>query len=493
MSRSSKGAKEISKKKKKHVLVSDSSDDDQSEDEDPNKEGDSEEARAGIKKGAALEKYSDKVIGKANVEKWDKKGKPLIPEMRPVKSSVDSPTQVTKQMLAINNEAQRFIEQLPERAAIASNGTAPGLDPHIKFRMTEDAVMSSVYPEATYNAVYTTGAMGELIERQQALSSLGSKINRVSEKLSDEQWEEKMLNVSIPHGYTLDLPEWNPLMHPPDGTMVAYGRRRTGKSWLFRELLFRYRYFYRCVIVLTNTRQNNWWAEYVPFAFIHQYDPFVIARIIAHQKSVLAQNWLNSADPRSQVNPYLAVVLDDVVSSNMHHDPLLNQLFYEGRHSKLCIFISTQHPKALPPGVRANADTAVFFPQQSTANVETIWEQYCNFFEDQGDFALLLAEYTLGHSCIVMSLSDTTVPLLRSIYKYQSQDPGPFKLCSRESWKDNYKNMLEYYQGMAKQLQNNEASGAQTDTGGPPGFHWLASQDDGIGDVLGGLFGSTVF
>jgi hypothetical protein len=264
--------------------------------------------------------------------------------------------------------------------------------------------------------------------------------------LPEEELYKELCTFRVPRGHMILPTAWNPLWFPVDGTMVAFGRRRTGKSFLFRFLLCQYAQYYRVVVVITNTFQNEFWSEHVPVKFIHSYSKDVIQDILTHQRRVVAWNKLY---PDRAVNPYMAVVLDDVVTNNLHHDALLKALFYEGRHSNIAVFISTQHPKALPPGVRSNADAVAIFPQYSEADMETVREQYCNFFEHKDDWHITLHRLTQNYQTVILDMGDTKKPQLQNLYVFTSAETGPFLLGSAESWENDAKHRKERWEAMA--------------------------------------------
>lgn len=426
----------------------------------------------------------------AGFEAWERKGKPFIPpEILPV-SSYQNPVKVSSQNQQIDRLADRYsLEKEPDAepgvARQPFGNQAPPVEQEYYDQVLSDNVESSALPQELFNSFYVRGGVDERKEVSEQLVTKGAELPRIDGRIrSEEEIAAFRAQFMLLKGQRLELPQWDPMMFPADGTCVLFGSRRTGKSWMIRYLLWQYRYMYRAVIVMTNTKQNKFWGQYVPFRFIHTpYDPFVIGQILATQKALIAQNELNSNNPEMIVNPYIALVLDDVVARNMHHDEQLNQLFYEGRHSCMAIFIATQYPKALPPGVRGNADLAVVFPQESLQEQDIIREQYFNFFESKDDWAITLMEYTRDHNCIVLNLTDKTVPQIQRIYTHKAEDPGPFVLGCREFWEGNEKARREYYERLASLLKGPAA--AQSSVGAPPGFEWMDyGMDDGVNAML---------
>lgn len=412
----------------------------------------------------------------SDFQTWERDGKPFEPPEFKPRSRVRNLNQVNRQIDQLQELAHntRIIEDGPDVARQPFGNQAPPLQPELFSAIVRDNVDSAAYPEEVFNSFYVRGGVDQKRGETEELVLAGADLPRIDPRVrSEEEIQQFRSQFMLLKGQRLELPEWNPRMFPPDGSCVLFGTRRTGKSWMMRYLLWQYRYLYRAVIIITNTKQNDFWGQYVPFRFIHTpYDPFVIGRILEQQKALLAFNKLNAGNPGAIINPYIAIILDDVVSGNMHHDPMLNALFYEGRHSCISIFIATQYPKALPPGVRGNADLVVVFPQDSLVEQDIIREQYFNFFESKDDWQITLMEYTRDHSCIVLNMSEKTVPQIQRIYTYKASDPGPFILGCREFWIGDEDARRKYYEGLAGMLKKQESGNEST----PTGWSWLSDE-----------------
>ena len=430
-------------------------------------------------------------FGKADLANWEEDGKPIEVRKWQPRSRRDKPKLVDRQEKEIENYAEEIEDDVYDEGTTARRAfgnTAPALSPDEVAEWAEDVKVSSTVPMAVYNAFYRTGGVTKTIEEAEKLHEEFRGVDRVGPVRSEEEVAALRAQYRVPKGGMLELPEWNPEMFPPDGTMVLFGRRRSGKSWLVRWIFHMYKHIYRTVIVLTNTKQNAFWGHHIPFRYIHKYDPFVIQKIIQEQQSVLAQNVLNADNPELIQNPYMAVILDDVVAHDMHHDPMLNALFYEGRHSNMAVFITTQHPKALPPGVRSNADVAVIFPQISEQDEETIMKGYCNFFDDKADFSLALTQYTQDNSSLIVFLGDRKALPIQRLYWYRAEDPGPFFCGASEYWDGDQEARMEYYKQLAEFNKQPADAGPANASSAPAGWQWLATDTD-----VSGLVGAMTF
>ena len=66
------------------------------------------------------------------------------------------------------------------------------------------------------------------------------------------------------------LKEFNPEDIKLDGTIVAVGKRRTGKTWVFRNLMYLMKDKFKAGIVISQTDElNKFWRQYIPKKYIY--------------------------------------------------------------------------------------------------------------------------------------------------------------------------------------------------------------------------------
>lgn len=62
-----------------------------------------------------------------------------------------------------------------------------------------------------------------------------------------------------------ELKEFNPEDIKLDGTIIAVGKRRTGKTWVFRNLMYLMKDKFKAGIVISQTDElNKFWRQYIP-------------------------------------------------------------------------------------------------------------------------------------------------------------------------------------------------------------------------------------
>ena len=232
-----------------------------------------------------------------------------------------------------------------------------------------------------------------------------------------------------------DLLEFDPETIKLDGTIVAVGKRRTGKSWVFRNLMYLMKDKIPAGIVISQTDElNKFWRQYIPAKYIYpKYEPEILERVFMRQKKILNDNSLTDAE-KDKKAPFF-VLLDDVISApNLRLDPHLMELFVAGRHYRLFVLITTQYAKAITPTLRGNTDYCFIMKCIQKVQREALWEDFGDFLTKDA-FSQILDAYTEDNEVLVIdTCPEHTVQPLEMLYWWKAQDPGEFKMGSVEYW-----------------------------------------------------------
>jgi len=228
-----------------------------------------------------------------------------------------------------------------------------------------------------------------------------------------------------------DFKQFDPNDIKLDATIVAIGKRRTGKSWLFRDIMYQFKDRIDAGIVFSMTDElNKFWREYIPPKFIYeQYNPAIVERIFARQKAILNDRNLSKAEIEKKA-PFF-ILLDDVISDErLKYDEPLRRLFVAGRHYKLFVLITTQYAKGIPPILRGNTDYIFIMKTLQGRQRDAMWEDYGDFLTKDA-WTTLIDEYTEDNEVVVVDTSNNTSKVEDMIMWYKAADPGPFKFGSK--------------------------------------------------------------
>ena len=241
---------------------------------------------------------------------------------------------------------------------------------------------------------------------------------------------DKYADIDLP-----DLPYFKPEEIKSDATIVAVGKRRTGKSWLFRNLMYIMKDRIPAGIVISQTDElNKFWRDYVPKKFIYnKYQPEILDAVFKRQKSILNDKNL-SEEEKEQKAPFF-VLLDDVISDQrLKYDENLMELFVAGRHYKLLVLITTQYAKAITPTLRGNTDYCFIMKTIQGRQREALWEDFADFLTKDA-FNRVVDHYTEDNEVLVINTCpETHVDPLEMMAWWKAQEIKPFPMGSKEYW-----------------------------------------------------------
>ena len=165
-----------------------------------------------------------------------------------------------------------------------------------------------------------------------------------------------------------------------DSTIVLIGRRRSGKTFMTRWILYHLVRRFPLVIVITGTKMNNFWADYVHPQFIHNVEFMndVIRKVLERQQLIVGH-------PDLGIDPRICIILDDILKEKhkVRGSTMLGTLFTDGRHYKVCTFVTCQNPKGIPPDLRENTDVCIIFRQFQKSRKEAVACEYLDYIDDK--------------------------------------------------------------------------------------------------------------
>lgn len=172
-----------------------------------------------------------------------------------------------------------------------------------------------------------------------------------------------------------------------DFTVVLIGRRRSGKTWLARWMAYHLRYRFPFGIVITGTKLNNFWSQYVPDEFI--YDVVDIEHVL--DRVYARQAWIN-ANPQLGIDPRMFIILDDVMANKYttRFSKQLSEAFTNGRHNDVFTLVILQDAKGIPPDLRENTDLCVSFRVYEGGRKEVIYKEWLSYIKEMkfADYAV---------------------------------------------------------------------------------------------------------
>ena len=233
-----------------------------------------------------------------------------------------------------------------------------------------------------------------------------------------------------------DLTEFDPNVIKMDSTVVAVGKRRTGKTWVFRNIMYLMKDKFEAGLVISQTDElNKFWQQYIPKKYIYnKYNPAILQQVFQRQKKILNDPAKTDAEKDKEA-PFF-ILLDDVISDQrLKYDESLIELFVAGRHYRLFVLITTQYAKAITPVLRGNTDLCFMMKCIQQRQLEALWEDFGSFLTKDA-FGQIINAYTEDNECLVVdTCPETQVDPLSMLHWWKAVDPGEFHMGSEEYWR----------------------------------------------------------
>jgi hypothetical protein len=244
-----------------------------------------------------------------------------------------------------------------------------------------------------------------------------------------------------------------------DSMILVLGKRRYGKSvWAEWFLSHIYQYFPRGGYVFTNTKHNWFWQKHFPDNRIYAgLNSEVLTEIFNSQKNIY-----NAILQGAQLDtvPNIVLIFDDVISNrDIKRNPMILKIAWEGRHYFILALFCSQDVKGLDPGIRQNADLIALTYQTQERSIESIKEDYADFFDNKYYFRKILMNNTRDHQLIIIDQTEAKYGIEDVFFIDKAPDPKKEPLVYRvgndafwEKAQNNWKEQLR----IAENIPNNK-------------------------------------
>ena len=222
-----------------------------------------------------------------------------------------------------------------------------------------------------------------------------------------------------------------------DSVVVLIGKRRTGKSFLAKDLLYYHTDIPLGTVISGTEMSNKYYGDFIPSVFIHEdVTPELMENVVKRQKLIQAQI---SKEKRlyggSKIDPRAFVILDDCLyDSTWTRDKMMRLLFMNGRHWKVMLVITMQYPLGIPPTLRTNIDYVFILRENYIANRKRIYDNYAGMFPTFESFCQVMDQCTENYECLVINNNSKSNKLQDQVFWYKADGHNDFRLGSKEFW-----------------------------------------------------------
>lgn len=225
----------------------------------------------------------------------------------------------------------------------------------------------------------------------------------------------------------------------PDATILILGRRRSGKSFLTRDIFYHHKNIPSGVVFSGTEEASPFFSNFIPDSFIHsEYDPELMESIMNHQKKKIREA---KAEGLSETGKHpsnnLFIVLDDMLhdAQNWKKEKTIKSIFFNGRHYNFLFILTMQYPLGITPELRSNIDYVFVFNEPSIKNRRKIYDDYASCIPSFEHFCNILDSCTQNHECMVIKTSATTTDLKDQVFWYKADAHHNFRVGHPKLWK----------------------------------------------------------
>lgn len=230
-----------------------------------------------------------------------------------------------------------------------------------------------------------------------------------------------------------------------DSTILILGRRRTGKSWLIRDLMYHNKNIPLGIVFSSTEQVSPFFKDFIPDTFIHsEYNPDLVEDFLKkQQKRIFDSNNKGKGQNGKTRSNNVFLILDDLMHSSevWKKDKTIKNIFFNGRHFNLMFILTLQYPMGITPDLRSNIDYVFIFDQPSVKNKKKIFDDYAGIFPTFDYFCNVLDSCTQDHSCLVIKTGGGSGSNMTSnVFWYKASDREPFKVGHPKLWNYHIKN-----------------------------------------------------
>lgn len=230
-----------------------------------------------------------------------------------------------------------------------------------------------------------------------------------------------------------------------DAIIVLIGKRRSGKSFLTREIIY---YMAKKGIpygkIFSHTEHcNPFYRKFFPPLFIDDElsEDKLSAILNSQHKKIKRRAKMYNLEHGKHKENNMLLLFDDMMSDDdiWKKSKSFKKIFIEGRHSNLLFCLSLQYVLGIPPALRSNVDYAFLFASDGASDLKKLYENYASVIPTFHMFKQIFYQCTRNFGCLVINRTTTSDDLRDKVfyYKADARGPPPFRFGSKGFWKMN--------------------------------------------------------
>ena len=238
--------------------------------------------------------------------------------------------------------------------------------------------------------------------------------------------------------YVIELKTFDLSQVRRDSTVVFIGRRRSGKSFTLRELMYSVRDISSGLVISGSEHASPFFEDFIPSSFIYKdYDESILENLMKQ----LAKKKKRARKKKREFKDTAFLVLDDMnYDKSWVKDKAVREIFMNGRHFNLMFIITLQYPLGIGPDLRGNIDYTFLYNTNIDADRDRIFTSFAGVLKTRqifDQYMNALEEF----ECLVIDNACRSSNLSDCVYIYKGKQTPSFKVGCKKYWQLHYEYM----------------------------------------------------
>jgi hypothetical protein len=257
----------------------------------------------------------------------------------------------------------------------------------------------------------------------------------------------------------IQLKKFDMNMIDDTSVVVFIGKRKTGKSFLIRDLLYHKRSFPIATVISATEGANCFYSDMIPSIFIHtKFSDELVGNVLKRQEMIKAQNKVRKAKGMSVHDERTVFVMDDMMAmkNKWVRSEQVASMFCNGRHYNCLFLLSLQYVMGIPPDLRNNVDWVFILRENIHKSKKKLYENWAGIFPKFDMFDSVLNQCTENFECIVIKANSNSNKIEECVFWYKAEPHEDCKLCLPKYWEMDQQINMKKQQHQTETIDENE-------------------------------------
>lgn len=211
---------------------------------------------------------------------------------------------------------------------------------------------------------------------------------------------------------SLSIKRFDPKKMVEHCVILMVAKRRSGKSYLVRDLMYHMRHTLSAGIAMSGTESGNgFYGTWLPSVYVYEeYDEGALHRLIERQRRMTKEGTAEG----------VFIILDDLAfDRKVLNSKIMRELLFNGRHLKITLVLCAQYLMDLQPGLRANIDYV--FALKENVYRERLFRNFFPMAGNMATFNAIMDNCTENYGALVLDNTANSSKLNECIFWYRAR------------------------------------------------------------------------